>query len=344
MKKEDQIISSLFEAARTEAPKVSFEQMAQQLNQQPPVPPTEPAGIGANIKHLLLKNIGLNSIILVVGAGLVYYGLKQPTPTPELAAIPGPLMVADSIPSAPSILPIAQPLKEAKAETSPSPILSSIDTQVEEEVESNFIYSSAPINSSPITQDSTATPATAQSTSTSEDKGVNKKPIQAAESPLPYPVKNFADSTNMERNPSSVPSSLQDEKGTLTTSKGTIEDHEKIDTSNILRTTSIVLLNTYNQDATGEFFTILTSYGFELKKKRHRFKDGQVRNILMHLTHREGLDYKLRAVRFKRIEVKLYFDQSDQLYGFSIHMNQQTKAPKIISLSAKGNIVHQYRY
>jgi len=341
MKKEDRIISSLFEDARAEAPKVSFEQMAQQFTQQPPIPPTEPTGMSAHIKHLLLKNIGLNSIILVVGAGLVYYGLKQPTPTPELAAIHSPRLVADSTPSVPSILPIAQPLKEAKAVTLPSPTLPNTD-KVSQEPELRLTVT--PEHRNPATSPEAHEPSTSEAPT--EDKAAGK-----VDSKIPVPVSTpplSSTNTNIvkpEESGSSVESSgFQEEKGTLATSKGTIEDLEKIDASKISRTTSIVLLNTYNQDATGEFFTVLTSYGFQLKKKRHRFKDGRVRNILMHLTHREGLDYKLKAVRFKRIEVKLYFDQSDQLYGFSIHMNNQTKTPKIISLSAKGNIVHQYRY
>lgn len=346
MKKEDRIISSLFEDARNEAPKVSFEQMAQHLAEQVPVPPpSEPTGLSAAVKQLLLKNIGLNSIILVVGAGLVYYGLRPSTPTPELTSVTQIEVAEDSIPSALPILPIEQLIQTQKAALPSPSLLSSAESQQKRKFK--------PLVPSPATPN----PSTNQSESTDSTEPdpketdlyskVNGSQKPGTDSVPPNgPVERSTDAPyepglttgpNPPVGPQPADSPMM--------SGFTIQDKIKIDTNEIHRTTPIVLKNTYNQDATQEFFTLLSSYGFVLKKKRHRFKDGLVRNISLHLTHQEGLDFRLKARRFKQLEFKLYFDEADQLFGFSIRMNNnQEKEEKIISLKAKGQITQQYRY
>lgn len=346
MKKEDRIISSLFEEARQEAPKVSFEQMAQHLGQQAPVPPAEPTSLSSAVKQLLLKNIGLNSIILVVGAGLVYYGLTPSTSTPETSALSQVEVAEDSLPSASPILPIAQPLIQTQKAALPSPSLLS-DTELKQKRKFK-----------PLTPNLMATPATSSDSDSStivitnpvEDNlpstqsgpvGPSMDSIPSGKTPANSPDPLIQDGTQKGPNPPAV----AQPSDSLLMSGFTIQDKIKIDTTDIYRTTPIILKNSYNQDATNEFFTLLSSYGFNLKKKKHRFKDGLVRNISIHLTHKEGLDFKLKAVRFKQLEFKLYFDESDQLYGFSVRMNNnQEKKEKIISLKAKGHITQQYRY
>ncbi len=346
MKKEDRIISTLFEAARTEAPKVSFEQMAQHLGQQASISPPDAAGLSTNVKQFLLKNIGLNTIILVVGAGLVYYGLRPSNPTSESSAISQLALAEDSIPSASPILPIEPSLIQTQQATLPSPSLLS-------EVEKKQQRKSPPLSPSLVSSDPIR-----DGLETSEDveedaidpkvpspQGGTKIPTTDS-IPKPEPISSSTDlptppSVATKPNPPVKPQSSD----TVLSSGFTIQDKIKIDSGDIHSTTPIVLKNTYNQDATQEFFTLLSSYGFVLKKKRHRFKEGLVHNIFLHLTHPEGLDFTLKARRFKQLEFMLYFDESDQLFGFSIRMNNnQKKEEKIISLKAKGHITQQYRY
>ena len=341
MKKEDRIISSLFEEARTEVPKVSFEEMAQRFVQQLPVSPAKPAGLSTTLKQLLLKHIGLNTIILVIGAGLVYQGLKPSTPTPEIVAIPPVVMAEDSVPSASPILPIAQPLIQTPKTASPSPTLLSAT-----ELQQKRQFRPLSPRANPSKQDSTmlAIEDSLQSASPStqaipDAQAMDSMPLpasEAAQKESPQPA-----STDPGFDSSAVPQAAD----SLLMSGFTIRDKVKIDTTDIYTTTPIILKNTYNQDATREFFTLLSSYGFKLKKKRYRFKDGLVKNISLHLTHEKGLDFRLKAVRFRQLEFKLYFDQADQLYGFSVCMNNNhEKVEKIISLNATGHITRQYRY
>lgn len=347
MKKEDRIISSLFEDARNEAPKVSFEQMAQHLAEQVPVLPlAEPTGLSATVKQLLLKNIGLNSIILVVGAGLAYYGLKPSTPTPELSSVTKNVLAEDSIPPALPILPIEQSLIQTQKVALPSPpLLSPADLKQKRKFN--------PLSSSPATSKPSTTQA--DSTNIAEPDPINtdlSSTVRDSQRPWTGPVPPAGPPLISTDSPSEpgITTGLTPPAGPMPPdspimSGSTINDKIKIDTSEIFSSTPIVLKNTYNQDATREFFTLLSSYGFVLKKKRHRFKDGLVRNVSLHLTHREGLDFKLKARRFKQLEFKLYFNESDQLFGFSICMNNNhEKEEKIISLKAKGQIIQQYRY
>ena len=345
MKKEDRIISSLFEDARNETPKVSFEQMAQRLAEQVPVPPpVEPTGLSAAVKQLLLKNIGLNSIILVVGVGLVYYGLRPSTPTPELSATSQEIVAEDSLSSASPILPIEQSLIQTQAVAVPSPpLLSSVDLQQKSKFKPTSSSPTTPnTNQSGSINGSEPDPIETDLSSTGRD---SQKPWTDSELPA-GPVERSTNSTSepISTTGGTVPMGPQSPDSPLQ-SNFTINEEIKIDTNETFRTTQIVLKNTYNQDATQEFFTLLSSYGFRLKKKRYRFKDGLVKNIALHLTHQEGLDFKLKAVRFRQLEFKLYFDEADQLYGFSIRMNNnQEKEEKMISLKAKGQITQQYRY
>lgn len=352
MKKEDRIISSLFEDARNEAPKVSFEQMAQRLAEQVPVPPAEPTGLSTVVKHFLLKNIGLNSIILVLGAGLVYYGLRPSTPTPELTSVSENAVTEDSIPSSLPILPIEQSLIQTQKAALPTPaLLSPAELKQKRKFKplspspatpnpnpnpnpnTNQLDSTNITESDPIETDLSSTARGSQKPWT--DPATPAGPPEMSTNPLSEPGITTGPNPPVGPQPADTPFM----------SGFTINDKIKIDTNQIHRTTPIVLKNTYNQDATREFFTLLSSYGFVLKKKRHRFKDGLVRNISLHLTHQEGLDFKLKARRFKQLEFKLYFNESDQLFGFSIRMNnKQEKEVKIISLKATGQITQQYRY
>ena len=120
MKHEDRIISVLFERAREEAPKVSFEHIAEGLTQHLFATPSTTTGISSRIKQFLIQNMGLNSIILVIGAGLVYYSITEFNPKPESSGL---ALTEDSLKTASSILPIVPPLPTAKTVPSPAPAL-----------------------------------------------------------------------------------------------------------------------------------------------------------------------------------------------------------------------------
>ena len=62
--KEDKLLNDLFESARTEEPKVSYEEVADSFMET--VPPT---GVLESVKELLLNNISLNSILVVATSG-----------------------------------------------------------------------------------------------------------------------------------------------------------------------------------------------------------------------------------------------------------------------------------
>ena len=62
--KEDKLLNDLFESARTEEPKVSYEEVADSFIKT--VPPT---GVFESVRELLLSNISLNSVLMVVASG-----------------------------------------------------------------------------------------------------------------------------------------------------------------------------------------------------------------------------------------------------------------------------------
>ena len=64
--KEDKLLNDLFESARTEEPKRSYEEVAGSFIKT--VPPT---GIAASVRELLFSNIGLNSFLVAITGGAV---------------------------------------------------------------------------------------------------------------------------------------------------------------------------------------------------------------------------------------------------------------------------------
>jgi len=62
--KEDKLLNDLFESARTEEPKRSFEDVADSFTKTVPA-----MGVAETVRELLLNNISLNSILVVVAGG-----------------------------------------------------------------------------------------------------------------------------------------------------------------------------------------------------------------------------------------------------------------------------------
>ena len=75
--KEDKLLNELFESARTEEPKVSYEEMAGSFTKTVPA-----TGVLDSVKELLLNNISLNSVLVVVTSGVLLTGaLIMSSPT-----------------------------------------------------------------------------------------------------------------------------------------------------------------------------------------------------------------------------------------------------------------------
>lgn len=347
MKKEERIISSMFEAAREEAPQVSFENMAKQFSKQVPTTTgAEQGGIGG-IKNLLMQHISLNSILLFSVGSLALLSIilasreKEVVPLisqqeeieiikekPEatlaqaisthVLSLPPPTATDKQI----APIKIDKSVTPARSKENREPV-SRLDTNQQKDKPTSAVEveDSLEMNRD-LAQRNTDSPATQ----------ANKE--QRPSPPFYTPT---ASSEDTLKNPEETSKYLVDERGK-------IKDQRKVRKIDIDGTVTLTLLNSYNHDMADQFLTQLKSYGLTIKKDRYQFRRGHIRNLFVHLTHHQGLDFKLRAARFKRLDFILYFDQKDDLVGFTYHFNNEDKKGDIVSLKARGVISKSYRY
>ena len=320
MKTEEQLINDLFRAARTQAPLCTYDEVAASFSASVAAAPAAQASIQQLARQFLLNNISLNSLLLlVVAGGALLLVLEQPgapmEPTAEAARSPQVTGLRPTPPPAKARPltrfqqpPLAIKAKQAKAKTIlPSPIHSKTPEDLLQ----------LPIEGS--TKPGAALPST---------------PLRQ------YPIsitKATAATTD------SIPDKTSKQPG-LVEVNGQLFDDQQLRMADRDREVSLVLLKTYTRDATLEFFAMLRSYGFVIKKERYRFRKGQINRFFMHLTHDQGLDFKLRGTHFNRLDFVLHFDELDQLKGFSYYFDGEKKPEKITSLKARGAVSYRHDY
>lgn len=345
MKQEERIISSMFEAAREEAPQISFEDMAQQFSKQVPVAAGAEQGGMGGIKSLLFRHISLNSILLFSVGSLALLSITLASREREVVPLisqqeeieviaektetAASQVIATKIPSPPPSNPTDKQKTPAKIVKSVMAVRSnknreassaldskqaldefSFAADVEDSLEMNPDFAEPNVDSLVILANQAKRPNTPFDTSSTNSQDT----LKTSDVPQNY---------------------LVDERGE-------IKDQKKIRKIDINGTVTLTLLNTYNNDMADQFLTQLKSYGLTIKKDRHRFRKGHIRNFFIQLTHHQGLDFKLRAAKFKRLDFILYFDQKDDLIGFSYHFNHDRNKTDIISLKARGSITQLY--
>ncbi len=345
MKKEERIISSMFEAAREEVPQVSFEDMAQQFSKQvPAVAGAEQGSLGA-IKNLLLKHISLNSLLLFSIGSMALLSITLTSRENEEVSVyelqktevVNEEKIASEMPqTAPDQLAPVEPLEQSTEQERPVKVEKST---MPSPAQDNVISLSPPDNRP--SSDTPLSPAEMEnSLGLSPELGMENvnpdlMPVNEAEKPESMINAGTVSVGDTLKSPETPKNVLVDERGK-------IRDQKKVRKIDVNGTVTLTLLNNYNHDMADQFLTQLKSYGLTIKKDRYRFRKGHIRNLFLQITHHQGLDFKLRAAKFKRLDFKLYFDQRDALVGFSYHFNHDRAKTEIISLKARGSITQQY--
>jgi len=345
MKQEERIISSMFEAAREEAPQVSFEEMAEQFSKRVPVAAgAEQGGMGA-IKSLLLKHISLNSLLLFSLGSLALLSITLTSRDSEVVSAQGLQERVEVIEEeVASNIPQTVPIQDAAIEFLEQMTKQKIPVKVAKRTLASPTQEKVEPFSPPYGKPSSDT---LLSSAEMEDKtglsnGLDPQTMDAKVTPADEREKT---ESLMDTSAVSVGDTLKSPampKNVLVDERGKIRDQKKVRKIDINGTVTLTLLNSYNHDMADQFLTQLKSYGLTIKKNRYRFRKGYIRNLFLQITHHQGLDFKLRAAKFKRLDFKLYFDQRDALIGFSYHFNHDRAKTDIISLKARGSITQQY--
>lgn len=345
MKKEERIISSMFEAAREEAPLVSFEEMAQQFSEQiPAATGAEQGSLGA-IKSLLLKHISLNSLLLFSIGSLALLSITLTSRDSEVVSAQGAQERVEVIEEE-FASNISQPVpdQDAAIESLEQKIKQKTPVKVAKRALSSPAQEKVEPVSPPYRKPSSDTLLSSaemeDSLGLSPELGVENvdpdlMPVNEDQKPESTINTNAVSVGDTLKSPETPKNVLEDERGK-------IRDQKKVRKIDINGTVTLTLLNNYNHDMADQFLTQLKSYGLIIKKDRYRFRKGHIRNLFIQLTHHQGLDFKLRAAKFKRLDFILYFDQKDDLIGFSYHFNHDRNKTDIISLKARGSITQQY--
>lgn len=325
MKKEEMIISSLFEAARTEAPKVSFEEVSQKLQTTIQVTPPETNTL-TTVKQMLLKSINLNSLMIVTLSGL------------SVAAI----IWLDKSPQAPTSMVEITELSKTEEESSTEQVSNHIEnkTNVPLLVTTHFPVQSEETKAQHAASTRPLPPLNKQEEITSAIHSVAKANEKLVENFNLDAQTTLISTIGMDTLPTLLSHPSMIEKSLEPITDMTVSTEEDV----VEREIVLVLHNTFDKLAKDKFFQSLVAYGgLSFKKLKSNTRNGRISHFSFHIVHDKGLNLKLQATNFEVFEVRLHMDHNDQLLGLTYYFNNDQVKKKMIRVDA-GKVDASHRY
>ncbi|MEZ5042168.1 MAG: hypothetical protein R2828_19885 [Saprospiraceae bacterium] len=327
MKKEEMIISSLFEAARTEAPKVSFEEVSQKLQATIQAPPPETSTL-TTIKQMLLKSINLNSLLIVTLSGL------------SVAAI----IWLDKSPQAPNSIVEITEISKTGDESSTDQVSNHIQnkTNVPLLVTTHFPVQPEENKAQHAASTRPLIPLNKKGEITSAIHSVTKTNDKLVENFNLDSQTTLISTIGIDTLPPllSLPS-MKEKRLELITDMTVNTEKEDV----VQREVVLVLHNTFDKLAKDKFFQSVVAYGgLSYKKIKSSTRNGRISYFSFHIVHDKGLNLKLRATNFEVFEVRLHMDHNDQLLGLTYYFNHDQVKKKMIRVDAKEKVNSSHRY
>lgn len=336
MKKEEKYINHLFELAKNDPPKRSFEEIATQFENSVGTPiPTSPSW-----KTLLTKSIHLNTILMFSTGSLLallflWFGT---TSTEQTLVIENqePLLTesvttGNSSPSLPSNYQSftqneSQQNEGIKNASSGKIVMTKETTEI---TLSNLVTKplSPPIIPSPTTSEMQPI----QNEGLQSIAVANASERKAAHAPTP--LSSSQESTASPIPITSAPISSQ-QLLPSSSSNGKIKKKELTDAREIL----FSLKYTDSEKTTAAFLDMIRAYGFKISERISRGSN-KIHKINLHFTHYKGLDWKMKLRNFEALEINVILDEHKDPIGITYRLNQTGKFCKPIKLHdiAKSN-------
>ena len=287
--KEEKILKDLFEQAREETPKLSFEQTATRFTDSLSLNP-----LAFLRTRLLGKNL-LNAILVValIGSALVLLD-KEETPITETTVLIE--MESEVKEAAPAIdqlepLPLVPPAKTTtiKPEKPVLPeVVASTDTLEAEELQPDALDLSEVIE---------------EIMDTAVKTDWTQTPIQELTDTL---SKTKAESTIL---PEKQNTTARDSSSKLIVGAEHSNDKLSIKAEEVARTEALSIKKSDNLEACDKFIEAINKLGLGTKNSSFREVDGKLHKMNLQLSHPKGLAFKLKSRGFEKFELQVHFDE-----------------------------------
>lgn len=337
---EDKFLQSLFDQAKQEEPKLSFEVVSDKFQASMPLNLIE------GLRVWLTKHISLNIFVALITASSLAVAFWINTSTSEEATlvekeIEYQTPIIEGTPKLTQDLLIKTPIEE------PEMVL----IAKENEVKINKNNKAFPEEThNPISrreeivsiEDSTNNiEPSSISLEIKEDKQ-KSLPVEVASNSFEIPVNQEDSSLTLvpEKIPSNKPIAIAKDK--LIVGGETVNDPDIIKEEDVERTEVLIVKRTDRLEDCDKFIEQLNKRGLITKNSSFKEINGEIHRMLLRLSHKKGLNFRVRSKGFKQFQIQFHYDKKDQLLGISYSFNDRPFG-RIQSISAKGKVQYLYR-
>lgn len=336
MKETDKYIDQLFETAKKESPKVSFEEMSQRFESAIQTPSTSPVGQSwwtpfFNLNTILMLSIGIftiafflstfspsteqhsvlteqelqkEEIITTIKAENQAVKNSDTSITEAKKTILSPTMLSKDKGAKKTVIP--------KSNLSDSLSIPETFTNLSiGKVEANDIYKDSSVLESSV---ALLTEAAKNNSYSARDKKVLDKPT----------TDELIKSTNLEMQVP-IPNEIIESTKEMVNSKPTL----------------LRLHYTDSKETTQLFLYNLKQYGFKVYNSVTR-NPKYIKKIVLEITHKKGLEWKLKIRNFEDLEFKVYLDNNDQVTSITYRLNRQGDFSEPLELYHKAKSNHKF--
>ena len=344
--KEEKLIQNLLDQAKSETPQLSFETVAKRFEA------TAPTTLIEITKSWIMNNIYLNTLLILTTAGIFIFTntVDQMESSQEITQVMKsiqsevPIIISPSDSETIAITPDTEVIENpvislssnttsgigiAKTEES-APLATPKDDSAIEVDASN----SLPAELDEDRNISISIP------DTKEEADIGKGPIYTDQRLATIPDINF-DNPNLEIK------SYGQTIDTQVYASGSINEglaHQNSDLATAAEKRQVQLLLKRSDDAVAakKFERALRAAGLQVKMQTEFIQGNQLMDqFSIRLKHDKGLKYRLKGKGFDRFEMKLYFDQNDQLQYFLYSFNEKKFSGKV-PLNCTGRIIEVF--
>ncbi|MEM1121392.1 MAG: hypothetical protein AAGJ18_13150 [Bacteroidota bacterium] len=320
--KERKNINQLFEAARTEKPQRSFEEVAQRFEVSLPTVSTL-----SKIKAFLfnLNNLLIMSVISLVA--IFSFSLFTQENTPEVVKTPISETITTAERSAEPIIEVAPRSVENKIIEVPKSIIATskptriedrntIKTKVSTSIKKEKIYLEERQVAQKIVSDE-------------EQFQPKEKVVWSV--PIPK-IKDSVISTNTiaatnSASPIQLPIEIQPKKASTEIAKKSV---------------TLQLAKSDSRKAVSDFAKTLNSYGIQTTVSQQKRGVGHIHKLAFQFRHAAGLDWRMKLQGFDLLEMKMLLDEQQRPYGLTYRLNQDGEFVDYLTLKHRSRSVHKF--
>ena len=318
MSEEEKYINQLFEAAKNEAPKRSFEEVATHFEKTIITTP-----VATGWSKLYVKYFSLNTVLLTVigGLGIAGFLWLMPTPVAQTTTL-----------TAKKAIPINQEEKSQIIQQS------NTNNLVKKEVQPKTII---------IPKEKSAVEVNLTNKKVPPKEVLSVAPSQQINKPIPNTITKTISEKATTLTTSVAPNAKEIAAVTTTSAKASVATIDsltpmptKIKTPN-KKSELLQLKHTANEQATTSFLVGIRSYGFTLKERVNR-NSGKIERINLHISLYNGLDWKIKLRNFEIFELKILLDEYKNPVGLAYRLSETSKFSEVIALNSRARSTHKF--